>query len=160
MVGIGCGSLLGLVLVFAAFFAIWFGGLGSSMSIEDEDERRDLEETLVEVNERDESFYVLVLGRDARPGEETSRSDVNMLVRVDPKTATVSLISIPRDTMVTINGSTQKINAAYAFAGAGGAVRCVSQFAGVPISQNVSTKVVKIVQSYTGIVDRMVWRKY
>ena len=26
--------------------------------------------------------------------------------------------------------------------------------------ENVSTKVVKIIQSYTGIVDRMVWRKY
>lgn len=25
---------------------------------------------------------------------------------------------------------------------------------------NVSTKVVKIIQSYTSIVDRMVWRKY
>lgn len=138
MVGIGCGSLLGVVLVFVVIFAIWFGGLGSSMSIEDEEERRDLEETLVEVKEHDEAFYVLVLGRDARPGEETSRSDVNMLVRVDPETATVSLVSIPRDTMVTINESTQKINAAYAFAGAGGAVRCVSQFAGVPISHFVS----------------------
>lgn len=34
---------------------------------------------------------------------------------------------------------------------------------GIPVSdyveENVSTKVVKIVQSYTGIVDRMVWRK-
>jgi UDP-N-acetylglucosamine 2-epimerase (non-hydrolysing) len=28
------------------------------------------------------------------------------------------------------------------------------------IDENVSTRVVKIVQSYTGIVDRMVWRKY
>lgn len=28
------------------------------------------------------------------------------------------------------------------------------------IEENVSTKVVKIIQSYTGIVDRMVWRKY
>lgn len=26
--------------------------------------------------------------------------------------------------------------------------------------ENVSTKVVKIIQSYTGIVNRMVWRKY
>ena len=26
--------------------------------------------------------------------------------------------------------------------------------------ENVSTKVVKIIQSYTGVVDRMVWRKY
>ncbi|MBQ8523596.1 MAG: UDP-N-acetylglucosamine 2-epimerase (non-hydrolyzing) [Clostridia bacterium] len=28
------------------------------------------------------------------------------------------------------------------------------------IEENVSTKVVKIIESYTGIVDRMVWRKY
>ena len=27
------------------------------------------------------------------------------------------------------------------------------------IEENVSIKVVKIIQSYTGIVDRMVWRK-
>jgi len=35
---------------------------------------------------------------------------------------------------------------------------------GIPVpdyvEENVSTKVVKIIQSYTGIVDRMVWRKY
>ncbi|MBO4596017.1 MAG: UDP-N-acetyl glucosamine 2-epimerase [Bacteroidales bacterium] len=28
------------------------------------------------------------------------------------------------------------------------------------IDENVSTKVVKLIQSYTGVVDRMVWRKY
>ena len=28
------------------------------------------------------------------------------------------------------------------------------------IEQNVSTKVVKIIQSYTGVVDKMVWRKF
>ena len=27
------------------------------------------------------------------------------------------------------------------------------------IDENVSTKVVKIIQSYTGVVDKMVWRK-
>ena len=27
-------------------------------------------------------------------------------------------------------------------------------------TENVSTKVVKIIQSYTGIVNRMVWRKF
>jgi len=35
---------------------------------------------------------------------------------------------------------------------------------GIPVGdyvdENVSTKVVKIIQSYTGIVDKMVWRKY
>ena len=28
------------------------------------------------------------------------------------------------------------------------------------IDENVSTKVVKIIQSYTGIVNKMVWRKF
>lgn len=28
------------------------------------------------------------------------------------------------------------------------------------IDENISTKVIKIIQSYTGIIDRMVWRKY
>ena len=27
------------------------------------------------------------------------------------------------------------------------------------VEENVSTKVVKIIQSYTGVVDKMVWRK-
>ena len=34
---------------------------------------------------------------------------------------------------------------------------------GIPVpdyvEETVSTKVVKIIQSYTGVVDRMVWRK-
>ena len=28
------------------------------------------------------------------------------------------------------------------------------------IDENVSTKVIKLIQSYTGIVNKMVWRKY
>lgn len=35
---------------------------------------------------------------------------------------------------------------------------------GIPVpyytEENVSTKVVKLIQSYTGVVDKMVWRKY
>lgn len=137
-VGIGCGSLLALVLVFAAIFAVWFGMLGSSMGIKDDTEREQLEEELTPVSSTEDPFYVLILGSDAREGDEGSRSDVIMLARVDPSVGSVSLVSIPRDTMVTINGSTQKINAAYAFGGSAMAVRTVSEFAGVPISHFVS----------------------
>ena len=35
---------------------------------------------------------------------------------------------------------------------------------GIPVpdyvEENVSTKVVKIIQSYTGVVNKMVWRKF
>lgn len=137
-VGIGCGSLLALVVVFVAIFAVWFGMLGSSMSIKDDAERQELEEELTPVNSASDPFYVLILGSDARESDSGSRSDVIMLARVDPSAGSVSLVSIPRDTMVTINGSTQKINAAYAHGGSAMAVRAVSEFAGVPISHFVS----------------------
>lgn len=137
-VGIGCGSLLALVVVFVAIFAVWFGMLGSSMSIKDDAERQELEEELTPVNSASDPFYVLILGSDARESDSGSRSDVIMLARVDPSSGSVSLVSIPRDTMVTINGSTQKINAAYAHGGSAMAVRAVSEFAGVPISHFAS----------------------
>ena len=47
------------------------------------------------------------------------RTDSIILVRVDPPNKKVTLISIPRDTMVDMGEhGTQKINAAYSFGGA------------------------------------------
>ena len=80
-------------------------------------------------------YYVLALGSDARAGETTSRTDTMILVRVDPLGGKLTMLSIPRDTMVQIEGyGTQKINAAYAFGGAAGAVREVHALTGAPIS--------------------------
>ena len=107
------------------------------MSIKDDAERQELEEELTPVNSASDPFYVLILGSDARESDSGSRSDVIMLARVDPSVGSVSLVSIPRDTMVTINGSTQKINAAYAFGGPSEAVKTLSTFAGVPITHYV-----------------------
>ncbi|MDO4538249.1 MAG: LCP family protein [Coriobacteriales bacterium] len=79
-------------------------------------------------------YYVLLLGSDAREGEEVSRTDTMLLARVDFWGNKLTLVSIPRDTKVEISGyGTNKINAAYAFGGAGGAVRAVTQLTGVPI---------------------------
>lgn len=45
-----------------------------------------------------DSFNVLITGSDSRVGlEENSRSDVNMIVTVNPKTGKILLTSIPRD---------------------------------------------------------------
>ena len=80
-------------------------------------------------------YYVLALGSDARPEDTVSRTDTMILVRVDPMGAKLTMVSIPRDTMVEIPGQgTQKINAAYAFGGAAGAVRAVHELTGVNIS--------------------------
>ena len=128
-------ALLVLILAGAGALALWINSLDSSMSLTEEDEEA-LSQVLKTTDDDDSSaFYMLILGSDAREEDEASRSDVTMLVRIDPEAATVHLISIPRDTMVTIEGyGTQKINAAYAYGGAAGAVECVSEFAGVDIS--------------------------
>ncbi len=51
---------------------------------------------------------ILVVGVD----KDGVRSDVNMVVSVDPDEMTINLLSIPRDTKVTLaNGKTSKLNA-------------------------------------------------
>lgn len=81
-------------------------------------------------------YYALLLGSDAREGDTVSRTDTIILARVDPVRGQVSLVSIPRDTMVQLEGyGTQKINAAYAFGGAPMAVQAVEQLCGVSVAQ-------------------------
>lgn len=69
----------------------------------------------------------VVVGSDSREGLDSldnfgnaggQRSDVVMLVRVDPSTGGAQMLSIPRDLRVEIPGhGTNKINAAFAFGG-------------------------------------------
>ncbi len=81
-------------------------------------------------------YYVLLMGSDARDGDTSSRTDTMMLARIDVVRNQITLVSIPRDTMVEIEGyGTQKINAAYTFGGAGGAVTAVSRLTGETISE-------------------------
>ncbi len=88
----------------------------------------------------DEPFYVLLLGVDSdeereSSGESVYRSDTIILCRIDPGEQLVTLVSIPRDTVVEIEGYGEtKINAAYAYGGASLAITTVENFAGVSIS--------------------------
>ncbi len=88
-----------------------------------------------------EPFWVLVVGNDSRIGtveitkadyaDGTGRSDVMMLVRVDPKTYAISIISVPRDTATEFNGSTVKLNEVYHSAGIEESVKAVADLTGV-----------------------------
>ena len=58
-----------------------------------------------------------------------------ILTRVDPQNKKVTMVSLHRDTEIEIDGyGAQKLNASYAIDGPAGAIRAVSQMAGVPIS--------------------------
>ncbi len=74
------------------------------------------EEGMLEVQEG-ERTNVLLLGIDARGGEEDARTDTMMLVSVDPDLKKAVIISIPRDTRVTIYGSEEKICVANVYGG-------------------------------------------
>ena len=127
--------ILALVLIVCVAVAVWAANLQSSMSLREED-RAELQEALVAPEPEAEAFYALIIGSDAREGDTVSRADVVMLARVDTANAKITLISIPRDTMISTGGSTQKINAFYNY-GAASQVDVVSEFAGVDISHYV-----------------------
>jgi LCP family protein required for cell wall assembly len=76
----------------------------------------------------------LVIGSDYRAGDVAggSRSDTLMLVRIDPRTKYISLLSLPRDLHVNIPGyGVDKINAAYSDGGYKLALKTVEDATGV-----------------------------
>jgi LCP family protein required for cell wall assembly len=84
----------------------------------------------------------LVIGTDKRRGPEaevTGRSDTLMLVRADPQTNAISLMSFPRDLLVTIKCPgraeyTDRINAAYSECGSLGSLETVRNLTHLPIN--------------------------
>ncbi len=59
---------------------------------------------------------VMIMGVDER-SDDVGRSDTLMLASIDPRKKQASLLSIPRDTRVRLQGSFDKINSAYAYGG-------------------------------------------
>jgi LCP family protein required for cell wall assembly len=84
----------------------------------------------------------LVIGTDKRKGPQadlTGRSDTLMLVRADPQTNSISLLSFPRDMLVPIRCPGRpihqnRINAAFAECGSVGSLETVRSLTGLPIN--------------------------
>lgn len=78
--------------------------------------------------------YVLILGADRRPGQTNARSDTIVVMRLDQKNKKVSMLSIPRDTRVPVDGhGLDKITHANAYGGPALAVKTVKEYTGLPI---------------------------
>ncbi|KGK87950.1 LCP family protein [Clostridium sp. HMP27] len=70
--------------------------------------------------EKDEPVNILVMGVDIgnpKNSAEPKRTDTIILLHYNPVSQKAEMISIPRDTLIQINGKNQKINAAHAFGG-------------------------------------------
>ncbi len=100
-----------------------------------------------------ERFTVLLVGLDRRAPHEQSRSDVIMLLSIERKTRSLSLLSIPRDLWVPIpDYGWYRINAAYFFgevyeeSGAALARRTVEAVFDVPVHAVVAV-------DFAGFID-------
>lgn len=83
-----------------------------------------------------DSFSVLLLGIDSRPGEtvKQARSDAMVLATVNRTNKTVKLLSIPRDSYVNIPGhGYDKITHAHAFGGADLTLSTVEDLLDIPV---------------------------
>lgn len=94
----------------------------------------------------DGKLRFLIVGEDdglIAPGRYvTGRSDTLMVASYDPESGALSLLSIPRDTLVEIPGrrGKDKINHALAFGGIDLTMRTVSQFLNIPLRYYVHVK--------------------
>ena len=95
-------------------------------------------------------FSVLLLGIDERE-DDIGRSDTMLLLTVNQQLQTIKMLSIPRDSRVEIvgNGTTEKINQAYARGGIPMAIATVEKMLSVPIDYYVTVNM----EGFTEIVN-------
>lgn len=150
--------LIVLACLLGAGFAgasMYLGDLNKNLA-GDEEEAQEVEEALTPVEIGDEPFYMLLVGCDDREGVDGARADTTILARLDPKENKVTLLSIPRDTAIEIDGyGTQKFNAAYTFGGPSGTIEATKQLCGVEISHYAEVHFEALVDliDYIGGVD-------
>jgi LCP family protein required for cell wall assembly len=110
-----------------------------------------------------QAAIALVVGYDFRLGPESadvSRSDTIMLIRADPATDSISMLSFPRDLIVPVHCPGQppvqdRINSAYARCGSRGTLETVKQLTGLPVNYLITVNF----QGFRQIVDKVggVW---
>jgi LCP family protein required for cell wall assembly len=105
-----------------------------------------------------EPTIALVVGSDHRSGDgkgAPSRSDTLRLVRVDPRTKYISLLSLPRDLHVDIPGyGVDKINAAYSDGGYKLALRTVEDYTKLDVNYLITVDFsgfTRLVGSFGGV---------
>jgi LCP family protein required for cell wall assembly len=112
-----------------------------------------------------EAAIALALGYDARAGihgfgPSDSRSDTVMLLRADPQTKTISMLSFPRDLIVPIYCPghavvDDRINSAYTRCGSKGTLDTVKHLTGLPINYLITVNF----HGFKEVVDQLggVW---
>jgi LCP family protein required for cell wall assembly len=174
------GTLL-LVLLFAGGIAggayLYFHQTVAAVRAHTPDVKRAAKQLDIPLANR--AAIALIVGFDRRKGVEdsdTSRSDTMMLVRADPISKTISLLSFPRDLYVTLYCPDKqtgdpvaqghgRINGAYAICESQGSLATVKQLTGLPINYLITVDFhgfKQVVDTLDGVwmdVDRRYYNK-
>jgi LCP family protein required for cell wall assembly len=144
--------IVALLLAAGIAFALYIQNIDNKIQNEPEDQNQ-IKEVLAPEPKEDEPYYVLLLGSDSRtPGDYSGNSDTIVLARIDPKTPQATLISIPRDTEIDMEGyGAVKINAARPYGGEVGAISEISKLTGTEISHFIEIDFEGVI----GLVDAL-----
>jgi LCP family protein required for cell wall assembly len=175
-------TVLMLALGLVGGFYLWAHESAAALQAHSADAKR-AQARLDEVPDAKHAAIALVIGYDHRAGEKglPSRSDTMMLIRADPVTKTISLLSFPRDLIVPLycpgatatgahNGPAVvidhgRINSAYAYCGSTGALETVRHYTNLPINYLVSVNFlgfIAVVNKLGGVwmdIDRRYYNK-
>lgn len=101
----------------------------------------------------DNPVTILLMGVDDYQDQDKGRTDVLMLLALNPKTKKVAMLSIPRDTKVylPLHKQEDKINAAYAYDDIEGTVETVQNFLNVPVDYYIKTGV----KGFKDVIDSL-----
>jgi LCP family protein required for cell wall assembly len=81
----------------------------------------------------------LMMGVDAKSVKKSkgTRTDTLMLTRVNFDTGEINILSIPRDTRLSVKGNLDKVNAAHAFGGPELSIKTISDFLAIDLQYYV-----------------------
>jgi LCP family protein required for cell wall assembly len=103
---------------------------------------------------KDGLVFMLIVGSDARPGQDLhhTRTDSLHVVAIDPATGSGTIVGIPRDTYVPIPGHGEhKINEAMELGGPSLMMETLRNFTGLPLTYYVITAF----QGFSEMVDEL-----
>ena len=113
---------------------------------------RDLQEegARAPAGRKDRFYTVLVGGLD----DENGGSDTNLLVALDAANGTINVCSLPRDTLLNVSWTVQKLNNAYHHGGFRSTVEEVSNLLGIPVDFYITVDLdgfVELVDTIEGV---------
>jgi LCP family protein required for cell wall assembly len=146
-------SIIGVILVGTGIYAYTvYSNVSNTLNAVHKPldrEKSDKRDGKVDIADR-KPISILLMGVDQR-GEDQGRSDSLMLFTLNPKSNSMKIISIPRDSYTEIvgKGKKDKINHAYAFGGIDMAVKTVENFLDIPVDHYIEVNM----EGFRDIVD-------